>query len=160
VAVGIAVGLALVPACSDGGDEDGAGTGRDAVDEVVALGDEVAAGEASATVTTVAPVEATAEVYAADGDRIAVEVTVCGDAEAVAGLWTLHVGDDVLEPVPLPPDALPEENRPTFDFTAGPGPDGCRTGWVAWDLPAGGSDGAGVLVWEGDADVGWPAETT
>jgi hypothetical protein len=152
----VLVGLALLVGCSGGDDADQAPSDdRD----VVEVGQAVAAGGASATVVSFEPeVEATAEVYAGDGERVAVEVEVCGDAEAVAGWWTLRIGDDELEPVPLPEGALPEANRPAFDFTAGPGPDGCRSGWVAWDLLAD-EGGEGVVVWEGSAEAGWSVAT-
>jgi hypothetical protein len=55
----------------------------------------------------------------------------------------------------LPEGALSEANRPVFDFTAGPDADRCRRGWVAWDVPAD-EGGDGVVVWDGDPDVGWP----
>ena len=155
VVAGLLGAAVLLAACSSRGSGGGDGDAAEApaTEQVVAVGEAVEVGDATATVTAVEAVEATAVVYVADGDRVAVEVSVCGRADDVAGLWTLHVGDDVLEPVPLPPGALPEENQPTFDFTAGPGPDGCRTGWVAWDVPAGGD---GVVVWEGDPEAGWP----
>jgi hypothetical protein len=148
--VGVAV---LGGACSSGDDADEAPAEDH---ELLEVGQPTEVDGTTATVVALEPeVQATAEVYAADGDRVAVEVEVCGDADAVARLWTLAIGDDELEPTPLPESALPEENRPVFDFTAGPGPGGCRSGWVAWDVPVDDA-GEGIVVWEGDPDVGWP----
>ncbi|OWY61753.1 hypothetical protein B7486_62125, partial [cyanobacterium TDX16] len=128
IVAGLVLAVGLLVGCSGGGSGDGAGGSESTgPPEVAAVGDEVDAGGASARVVAVeADVQATAAVYAAEGERVAVEVEVCGDAEAVADLWTLEVGDDVLQPVPLPDGAMPEANRPVFDFTAGPEADGCR----------------------------------
>lgn len=156
-AAALAAGALLV-ACTSDGDAGSAAIDDRPELEVLEVGDVVEATtevDGSASVVSVADdVEATAAVYRADGARVAVDVEVCGDADAVAALWTLAIGDDALEPVPLPDGALSEENRPVFDFTAGPSPDGCRTGWVAWDVPSDG-EGEGVVVWEGEPAAGW-----
>jgi hypothetical protein len=153
VALFVVGAMALAVGACTGGDDADEAPAED--HQLIEVGQAVEAGSTTATVVAVEQdVQATAEVYAAEGDRVAVEVEVCGDAEAVAQLWTLEVGDDTFEPAPLPDGALPEANRPVFDFTAGPGPDGCRTGWVAWDVPPD-EDGEGVVVWEGDPEVGW-----
>jgi hypothetical protein len=150
-------GLVLATFVALGGcatsDDQGSDAGAD--ETQVEMGVEIDAGGASATVLALeSAVEPAAEAFAAAGAYVGAEIVVCGDAEQIAAPWTLRVDGVEQEPAPLPPSAVGEDHQPVLDFTAGPEEDGCRTGWVFWDVS---DDAEGQLLWDLDDSVAWSA---